>query len=79
MLPRLLCERLCSLNPNVDRLAYSCFFQMDKRTGKLDETFKPVFRRSVIRTCAKWNYDLVQQILDKKITKVEQVDEHLRP
>lgn len=28
MLPRLLCERLCSLNPAVERLAFSCFFEM---------------------------------------------------
>lgn len=35
MLPRLLCEKLCSLNPNVDRLAYSIFFKMDFRTGQL--------------------------------------------
>jgi exoribonuclease R len=33
MLPRLLCERLCSLNPNVERLAYSTFFTIDSRTG----------------------------------------------
>lgn len=56
MLPRLLCERLCSLNPNVDRLAYSVFFRMDIRTGELDPSFKPKFVRSVIRSCAKWNY-----------------------
>ena len=41
MLPRLLCERLCSLNPQVDRLAYSIFFRMDIRTGALDETHEP--------------------------------------
>ena len=29
MLPRILCEELCSLNPGVDRLAFSCFFRMD--------------------------------------------------
>lgn len=28
MLPKLLCEKLCSLNPGVDRLAYSVFFRM---------------------------------------------------
>jgi exoribonuclease R len=33
MLPRLLCERLCSLNPKVDRLAYSIFFKMSRSTG----------------------------------------------
>jgi exoribonuclease R len=37
MLPRLLCEKLCSLNPNVDWLAYSIFFKMDYRTGELIE------------------------------------------
>ena len=35
MLPRLLCERLCSLNPSVDRLSYSVFFRMDIRNGEL--------------------------------------------
>lgn len=35
MLPRLLCERLCSLNPGVDRLSYSVFFRMDIRNGEL--------------------------------------------
>lgn len=28
MLPRLLCEELCSLNPGVDRLAFSCIWQV---------------------------------------------------
>ena len=79
MLPRLLCERLCSLNPNVDRLAYSVFFRMDRRTGKLDTSFEPVFRRTVIRTCAKWNYDLVQAILDKKVTKLDDIEPEFRP
>ena len=39
MLPRLLCERLCSLNPQVDRLSYSVFFRMDITTGELDKSF----------------------------------------
>ena len=56
MLPRLLCERLCSLNPQVDRLAYSVFFRMDKRTGEIVKEFKPKIARTVIRSCAKWNY-----------------------
>ena len=79
MLPRLLCERLCSLNPKVDRLAYSIFFRMDIRKGELDPTFEPKITRSVIRTCAKWNYDLVQQILDGVITSEDQIEEQYRP
>ena len=56
MLPRLLCERLCSLNPNVDRLAYTIFFRMDIRNGEVDTSFTPKIVRSVINSCAKWNY-----------------------
>jgi len=59
MLTRLLCERLCSLNPKVDRLAYSIFFRMNIETGQLQENTEPRIARSVIRTCAKWNYELV--------------------
>ena len=71
MLPRLLCERLCSLNPQVDRLSYSIFFRLDINTGELDRSFTPVLQRTVMRSCAKWNYQLVQDILDKKITSVD--------
>lgn len=79
MLPRLLCERLCSLNPQVDRLSYSIFFRMDINTGEVDKSFTPKIARTVMRSCAKWNYQLVQDILDKKITSVEQIDEQYRP
>jgi len=58
MLPRILCERLCSLNPNVDRLAYSIFFRM-KSDGTLMTECKPRITRSVIRSCGKWHYQLV--------------------
>mmetsp|Transcript_2600 Transcript_2600/g.4020 ORF Transcript_2600/g.4020 Transcript_2600/m.4020 type:complete len:282 (+) Transcript_2600:1449-2294(+) len=79
MLPRLLCERLCSLNPKVDRLAYSCFFRMNIETGSIEKGTKPRFARSVIRSCAKWNYELVQRILDKEVTTVDQLPEEYRP
>jgi DIS3-like exonuclease 2 len=58
MLPRLLCERLCSLNPNVDRLTYSIFYRLDLATGEIDKTFVPKIERSIINSCAKWNYEL---------------------
>lgn len=73
MLPRLLCERLCSLNPKVDRLAYSIFFRMDIRTGEVDKLYTPRIQRTVIRSCAKWNYQLVQDVLDGKITHESQL------
>ena len=68
MLPRLLCEQLCSLNPGVDRLTYSVFFRMDLASGALDKSYAPRIQRSVIKSCAKWNYQLVQGIIDAKIT-----------
>jgi len=37
MLPRALCEHLCSLNPGADRLAYSCIWRMDKEGKCVDE------------------------------------------
>lgn len=77
MLPRLLCENLCSLNSNVERLAYSCFYRM-RTDGTLVEDYKPRVCRSVIKSCAKWYYELVQEILDKKITSMDDLDEEYR-
>lgn len=68
MLPWLLCENLCSLNPNVERLAYTCFFRMKENGDIVD--YEPRIHRSVIKSCAKWNYELVQDILDKKVTEL---------
>jgi exoribonuclease R len=34
MLPRVLCENLCSLNPDVERLAFSVFFYI-RRNGEV--------------------------------------------
>ena len=79
MLPRLLCERLCSLNPKVDRLAYSIFFRMKASDGTLITSYPPRIARSVICTCAKWNYELVQSILDGKVTSESQLEEQYRP
>ncbi|KAJ3213909.1 hypothetical protein HDU67_002315 [Dinochytrium kinnereticum] len=61
MLPRLLCEELCSLNPGVDRLAFSVLFHMNA-DGKL--LGDPWFGRSIIRSCAKLSYDHAQALID---------------
>ena len=62
MLPPILCEQLCSLNPNVDRLAFSCIWIMNK-DGSLSE--KPVwYGRTVIRSCAKLDYPTAQRMID---------------
>ena len=62
MLPPILCEQLCSLNPNVDRLAFSCIWIMNK-DGSLSD--KPVwYGRTVIRSCAKLDYPTAQRMID---------------
>ena len=78
MLPRVLTESFCSLTPKFDKLSFSCVFRLDNE-GQLISTFKPIFGKSVIHSRAKWNYELVQGIIDGNITKVEDIEEELRP
>ncbi|KAJ3308022.1 hypothetical protein HDU76_004173 [Blyttiomyces sp. JEL0837] len=63
MLPRLLCEELCSLNPGVDRLAFSVTWTMDSEANVIG---KPWFGKSVIHSCAKLSYDHAQALIDGK-------------
>lgn len=57
MLPRLLCENLCSLNPGVERLAFSCFFEMGEDGTLYEKT--ATYGRSIIKSCVKFSYDVV--------------------
>ncbi|KAJ3180051.1 hypothetical protein HDU87_002274 [Geranomyces variabilis] len=63
MLPRLLCEELCSLNPGVERLAFSVTWRMDSSARVIGE---PWFGRSIIKSCAKLSYDHAQRLIDGK-------------
>jgi DIS3-like exonuclease 2 len=63
MLPPILCEELCSLNPNVDRLAFSCIWRM-KVDGELCKDTPIWFGKSVIRSCAKLDYATAQRMVD---------------
>ncbi|KAG2220974.1 hypothetical protein INT45_006507 [Circinella minor] len=60
MLPNLLCEELCSLNPGVERLAFSVIWKMDS-TGNIIDTW---FGRTIIKSCAKLAYDDAQSVID---------------
>ena len=60
MLPNVLCEQLCSLNPGVERLAYSVFWNMKADGTILDESFG----RTVIRSCVKLSYDHAQMMIE---------------
>lgn len=60
MLPRELSNGICSLNPNVDRLAFSCLMEISA-DGKL-KSYR--FEKSVIRSRVKGVYSEVNAILD---------------
>eukprot|EP00189_Rhodosorus_marinus_P000488 CAMPEP_0113965028 /NCGR_PEP_ID=MMETSP0011_2-20120614/7511_1 /TAXON_ID=101924 /ORGANISM="Rhodosorus marinus" /LENGTH=1120 /DNA_ID=CAMNT_0000977483 /DNA_START=47 /DNA_END=3409 /DNA_ORIENTATION=+ /assembly_acc=CAM_ASM_000156 len=60
MLPRRLCEDLCSLNPQVDRLSFSVRWRMDGE-GNVRKTW---FGKSVIRSCTKLSYEQAQEMID---------------
>lgn len=64
MLPPLLCEQLCSLNPNVERLTFSVVWRMHK-DGTLVENDTVWYGRSVIRSCCKLDYGTAQELVDR--------------
>ncbi|XP_053567888.1 DIS3-like exonuclease 2 [Bombina bombina] len=60
MLPRLLCEELCSLNPMADRLTFSVIWKITPQGKILDEWFG----RTVICSCVKLSYDHAQNMIE---------------
>ncbi len=61
MLPHELSNGICSLNPNVDRLAISCIMEFDHEGRQLDYEIFP----SVIRSRIQMTYKKVNSILEK--------------
>lgn len=61
MLPKELSNGICSLNPNVDRLAFSCLMEVSPQ-GELT-SYK--FEKTVIRSRVKGVYSEVNKILDE--------------
>ena len=63
MLPHELSNGICSLNPNVDRLAVSCVMEFDDNGKQLKYEIFP----SVIRSRIQMTYKKVNSILEKNI------------
>ena len=59
MLPEELCNGVCSLVPNEDRLAFSVFMTFDKN----GEMIRRGFAKSVIRSKARFTYEQVMAII----------------
>ena len=62
MLPEVLSNNICSLKPNVDRLAYSILFEMDESANVLDYTIK----KTVIHSDVRFTYQTAQKTIDDK-------------
>lgn len=77
MLPRPLCEVACSLNENVERLAFSCVWRMH-RNGTLVHQHPVWYGRTVIRSCARLDYATAQNIIEGKVDE-RHLDETLWP
>ena len=65
MLPELLTNIACSLNPNVDRFAFSVIFRVNNE-GELIKDFVPQMFKSIMRSRSKMSYNTVQAIIDGK-------------
>ncbi|XP_063712315.1 DIS3-like exonuclease 2 isoform X2 [Symsagittifera roscoffensis] len=61
MLPRALCEHVCSLQPNKSRLAFSIVFTMNRE----GEVLKHWIGKSVIKSCCQMSYDHAQKMIDE--------------
>ena len=61
MLPERLCNFLCSLRPNEEKLTYSVIFTMDNKA----EVKKAHITRSIIKSDRRFSYEEVQEIIEK--------------
>jgi len=66
MLPEVLSNNICSLKPNVDRLAYSVFFEMDEKANLVDYKIA----KTVIHSNVRFTYQTAQNVIDNKKGKL---------
>jgi len=71
MLPRALSENICSLKPNVDRLAYVCRLELDIETLTVK---KHSFFEAIIRSKRRYNYDEIDAYLEKGLESAKDND-----
>ncbi len=63
MLPRELSENICSLKPNVDRLAFISKITLDRKSLK---PIREEFFEAVIHSKRRFNYDEIDEVLEKR-------------
>lgn len=62
MLPEHLCNGICSLRPDEDKLAFSVIFEMDDQGRVLDSRI----RRTVIRSVRRFTYEEAQDVIESR-------------
>ncbi len=62
MLPEVLSNQLCSLQPRQDRLTYSCIMEVDQQGNVLQYQIQP----SVINSKRRFSYEEVQALIDAR-------------
>lgn len=75
MLPVELSNGICSLNPKVDRLAFSCFMEIDHQ----GQTLRSEIGKSVIRSCERLVYGDVSKVLARADGELEEKYRYLVP
>lgn len=71
MLPEVLSNDLCSLNPNEDKLAFSAIFEINEEAQIKEEWFG----RSVIKSDKRFTYEGAQRTIDSEDTNEEYYEE----
>ena len=81
MLPEILCNQVCYLRPNEDKLCFSAVFEIDE-SAKIRKRW---IGRTVIHSDRRFNYEEVQKIIEEKsgeyqeeILKLHQIAQQLR-
>lgn len=62
MLPETLCNDICSLKPNIDRLAYSVFFDFDEQANLIDYKIN----KTIIHSDHRFTYQTAQNVINNK-------------
>jgi len=66
MLPEVLSNNLCSLNPNEDKCAFSAVFEMDEKA----KIYSRWFGKTFIRSIKRFTYETAQETLDKASAEI---------
>ena len=74
MLPEVLSNGLCSLNPDTDRLCMACELYIDKEDGRI---IRSQFFEAVMRSHARLTYDQVADIVVERDPKLRSQYSHL--